>query len=135
MSVLKSFLGKLSKSLYFILKFIIMRMLNSGGVVMESVPGANFYVQIIPIVLLVVVFYFFLIRPQKKRDKAEKEMRSSIEVGDNICTIGGIVGKVMSMKDDTLIIETSAERNKMEIYRWAIRNKIVPNEANTSDKA
>ena len=92
---------------------------------MESVPSASTYLSFLPIILLVVVFYFLLIRPQKKRDKAEKEMRSSIQVGDRICTIGGIVGKVVSMKENTFVLETSADRSKIEFYLWAIRNKEV----------
>lgn len=79
--------------------------------------------SVLPLILLFVVFYFFLIRPQKKRDKAEKEMRDSIKVGDEISTIGGFIGKVVSIKDDTLVIESSADRTKLKLYRWAIRSK------------
>lgn len=79
-----------------------------------------------PIVLLFVVFYFFLIRPQKKRDKAEKEMRQSIQVGDEISTIGGFIGKVVSIKDETLVIESSADRTKLKLYRWAVRARKLP---------
>lgn len=92
-----------------------------------QMPQAGDYGQILaqflPIVLLVVVFYFLLIRPQKKRDKAEKEMRNSISVGDEISTIGGIIGRVVSIKDDTFVIETSGDRSKLKLYRWAIRGK------------
>ena len=87
----------------------------------------NNYSQILgtflPIILMVVIFYFFLIRPQRKRDKAERDMRNSIQVGDEISTIGGFIGKVVSMKDETLVIETSADRTKLKLYRWAIRGK------------
>ena len=83
-------------------------------VLLTTMPSASQYGQILgsvlPIVLLFVVFYFFLIRPQKKRDKAEKEMRESIQVGDEISTIGGFIGKVVSIKDETLVIESSADR-------------------------
>ena len=87
----------------------------------------NNYSQILgtflPIILMVVIFYFFLIRPQRKRDKAERDMRNSIQVGDEISTIGGFIGKVVSLKEDTLVIETSADRTKLKLYRWAIRGK------------
>lgn len=87
----------------------------------------NNYTQILgsflPIVLMILIFYFLLIRPQRKRDKAERDMRNSIQVGDEISTIGGFIGKVVSLKDDTLVIETSADRTKLKIYRWAIRGK------------
>ena len=87
----------------------------------------NNYSQILgtflPIILMVVIFYFFLIRPQRKRDKAERDMRNSIQVGDEISTIGGFIGKVVSLKEDTLVIESSADRTKLKLYRWAIRGK------------
>ena len=90
----------------------------------------NNYSQILgtflPIILMVVIFYFFLIRPQRKRDKAERDMRNSIEVGDEISTIGGFIGRVVSIKDDVLVIESSNDRTKPKIYRWAIRGKEAP---------
>ncbi len=66
------------------------------------------------------IMYFVMIRPQKKKQNAEKEMRESLQVGDEITTIGGIVGRVVTIKDDSLIIETGADRNKIKITRWAI---------------
>ena len=73
----------------------------------------NNYGQIIgtflPIILMILIFYFLLIRPQKKRDKAERDMRNSIQVGDEISTIGGFIGKVVSIKDETIVIETTAD--------------------------
>ena len=93
-------------------------------------PGAGDYLTMIanfaPIVILIVLFYFLLIRPQSKRDKAEREMRNSIEVGDEISTIGGFIGRVVNIKDDVLIIESSNDRTKLKIYRWAIRGKEAP---------
>ena len=82
--------------------------------------------QFLPLVVLIVVFYFVLIRPQRKRDKQEREMRNSISVGDEISTIGGFIGRVVSIKDDTLVIESSSDRTKLKIYRWAIRGKEAP---------
>ena len=76
--------------------------------------------------LIVVVFYFFILRPQQKREKAAQKMRSSVEVGDDIITIGGIVGTVVSIKEDTLVIETSGDRNKMRIARWAVQQNTTP---------
>ncbi|MDO5142018.1 MAG: preprotein translocase subunit YajC [Eubacteriales bacterium] len=86
-------------------------------------PGAEFYMQFLPLIVLIVLFYFMLIRPQRKRDKAEREMRNSIAVGDEISTIGGFIGRVVSVKDDVLVIESSNDRTKLKIYRWAIRGK------------
>ena len=82
--------------------------------------------QFAPLVVLIILFYFLMIRPQRKRDKAEREMRNSIEVGDEISTIGGFIGRVVNIKDDVLIIESSNDRTKLKIYRWAIRGKEAP---------
>ena len=70
--------------------------------------------------LIIAVFYFILIRPQSKQKKMEEEMSNTIEVGDTIVTIGGIVGRVVSVKDDDIVIETGADRNKLKIKKWAI---------------
>lgn len=75
---------------------------------------------IIMMVGLVALMYFMMIRPQKKRQKEEQEMRSSLEIGDEIITIGGIVGKVVTIREEDIIIETGADRNKMRIQRWAV---------------
>ena len=82
--------------------------------------------QFAPFVVLIVLFYFLIIRPQRKRDKAERDMRNSIDVGDEVSTIGGFIGRVVSIKDDVLVIETSSDRTKLKIYRWAIRGKEAP---------
>ena len=76
--------------------------------------------QFLPLVLLVVLMYFLLIRPQKKREKQTTIMRNSIKVGDEVTTIGGIRGKIVKTKDDTLVIEVGADKIKFEIMRWAI---------------
>jgi preprotein translocase subunit YajC len=78
------------------------------------------YSSIIMLVLLLVVFYFMLIRPENKRKKAAQEMRNSLKKGDKLTTIGGIVGTIVQVKDDTLIIETSEDRVRMEITKWAV---------------
>ena len=67
------------------------------------------------------VMYFVMIRPQKKKQKEEQEMRDAIQIGDDITTIGGIMGRVVTVKEDSLIIETGADRTKMKITRWAIQ--------------
>lgn len=72
------------------------------------------------LVLVVVFFYFFLIRPQKKQEKEANNMRNSLTVGDEITTIGGIIGKVVSIKDETCVIETAHERTKIRILKSAI---------------
>lgn len=79
-------------------------------------------VQIVPFILLIVVFYFVLIRPQKKKEKKTQQMRNSVQVGDEIVTVGGIVGIVVSIKEDTVVVETGSDRSKIRIKRWAIQS-------------
>lgn len=71
---------------------------------------------------LILVFYFILIRPQKKKDKQAQQMRNSVQVGDEIVTVGGIVGIVVSIKEDTIVLETGSDRSKVRIKRWAIQS-------------
>lgn len=89
--------------------------------------GSN-YGMIFMIVAMVGVMYFVMIRPQKKKQKEEQSMRDNISVGDEVTTIGGIMGRVVTVKDDSLIIETGADRNKMRIARWAIQTNNTANE-------
>ncbi len=84
--------------------------------------------MIIMLVAMFALMYFFMIRPQKKRQKEEQAMRDSVEVGDEITTIGGICGKVVTTKEDSLIIETGADRNRMMIKRWAVQMNNTANE-------
>ncbi len=75
---------------------------------------------LIPLILIIAVFYFFLIRPQNKKKKKENEMRSNVKVGDLITTIGGIVGTVCAVKEDTLVLEIGADRVRIEFMKWAV---------------
>ncbi|MBQ2940075.1 MAG: preprotein translocase subunit YajC, partial [Clostridia bacterium] len=79
-------------------------------------------IQFLPIVLIIVLMYFVMIRPQKKQQQQEKAMRDSLRVGDDITTIGGIIGRVVNVKEDTLIIETGADRSKLTIKKWAVQS-------------
>ena len=74
------------------------------------------------IVLLVVVFYFFMIRPQRKQEKRDAEMRNALMVGDEVTTIGGIIGKVVSIKEETFVLETTKDRTKIRFLKGAIRS-------------
>ena len=84
---------------------------------------------LIPMILMFAVLYFFMIRPQKTREKESQKMRSSLEVGDEIITIGGIVGIVSSMREDTLVIETGSDRSKIRIARWAVQQNLTAKDA------
>ncbi|MBE6534566.1 MAG: preprotein translocase subunit YajC [Ruminococcaceae bacterium] len=74
------------------------------------------------IVVMFVALYFFMIRPQKKQEKQQNDMRNNLQVGDEITTIGGIIGKIVSIKEETVTIETSHDRTKIRILRSAVRN-------------
>ena len=76
--------------------------------------------SIVPFALVIVLMYFMIIRPQKKKDKKMEELRSSIEIGDTVTTIGGIVGLVVAIKEDTIVLETGTDRSKIRFKRWAI---------------
>ena len=84
--------------------------------------------MILLMVAMFAIMYFVMIRPQKKQQKKEQEMRDSLQVGDEITTIGGIMGRVVTVKEDSLIIETGADRNKMRIARWAVQTNNTANE-------
>lgn len=79
-------------------------------------------VQFVPMILIFVVFYFLLIRPQRKKDKEAKAMLDNLKVGDRICTIGGIYGTIVKIKDDVLTVEVGEQKTQLVFARWAIRN-------------
>ena len=77
--------------------------------------------SILIIVVMFVVLYFFMIRPQKKQEREVNNMRNNLQVGDEITTIGGIIGKIVSIKEETLMIETGHDRTKIRILKSAVR--------------
>lgn len=79
--------------------------------------------MILPLVLLIGIFYFMLIRPENKKKKEMAKMRSELGVGDVITTIGGIVGTICAVKEDNIVIETGADRVRVEFKKWAISSK------------
>ena len=98
---------------------------ETTGEAVEMSAGATiiyYAVQFLPMILIFVIFYFMLIRPQRKKDKAVKDMLSSLKVGDRICTIGGIYGTIVRIKDEVLTIEVGEQKTQMMIARWAVRN-------------
>lgn len=79
-------------------------------------------VQLLPMILIFVVFWFFLIRPQRKKDKEAQQMLNNLKVGDRVCTIGGIYGTIARIKDDVLTIEVGEAKTQLKVARWAIKN-------------
>ena len=91
---------------------------------LETASGSgSMWSSIIMMALIIVVFWFFIIRPQRKKDKETAKMRSELQVGDEIVTIGGIIGIIVSMKEDSLVIETGSDRSKVRLARWAISGR------------
>ena len=78
--------------------------------------------SILIIVVMFVALYFFMIRPQKKQEREVNNMRNNLQVGDEITTIGGIIGKIVSIKEETVMIETGHDRTKIRILKTAVRN-------------
>lgn len=76
--------------------------------------------SLVLMVLLIALIYFMMIRPQRKKDKADREMRESLKVGDEVITIGGIIGKVEKINEKTVVISTTAAKNKIEFLKTAI---------------
>lgn len=97
--------------------------------------GSNPTTMILLMVGMFAVMYFVMIRPQKKRQKEEQEMRNAVEIGDEITTIGGICGRVVTVKENHLIIETGADRNRMQITRWAIQSNDTANARLAAERA
>ncbi|MBQ7333257.1 MAG: preprotein translocase subunit YajC [Clostridia bacterium] len=87
-----------------------------------SSNNSGSWVSIVMIVLLFVMLYFFMIRPQKKQQKRDEEMRGALQVGDEVTTIGGIIGKVISIKGETFVLETTKDKTKIRFLKGAIRS-------------
>ena len=91
---------------------------------LETASGSgSMWSSIIMMALIILVFWFFIIRPQRKKDKETAKMRSELQIGDEIVTIGGIIGIIVSLKEDSLVIETGSDRSKIRVTRWAISGK------------
>ena len=78
-------------------------------------------ISLLPMVLIFVIFYFMLIRPQRKKEKKVQEMLNALKVGDRVSTIGGIYGTITNIKDDTLELSVGKDNVKLIFARWAIR--------------
>ena len=97
----------------------VVKHLSAGGAD-AGAAAASTSSFLIMIVIMVVVMYFMIWRPESKRKKQAEAMRSSLKKGDQITTIGGIIGKIVQVQDETIIIETSEDRVRMELTKWAV---------------
>lgn len=109
-------------------EFLTFAMVGATGA--EGAEGAQggSMPMILMMVALFAAMYFFTIRPQKKQQKMEQEIRENTQIGDEITTIGGICGKVVSVKDDTIVIETGSDRVKIKFKKYAIQTNHTANE-------
>lgn len=92
-----------------------------GGTTPQQAGPAGTIMMVVWIVVMVALMYFMIIRPQRKKTKEEKQMRENLQVGDEIVTIGGIYGRVISLKEDTMVIESKSDHSKMTVARWALQ--------------
>ena len=86
----------------------------------DPAQGSSMGATVIMLIVMVAIFYFLMIRPENKRKKEAEQMRSALKEGDVISTIGGIVGTVVDVKEDKFVIETSADRVRIELMKWAL---------------
>ena len=96
---------------------------------LTETAAAGMSSSIIMMVAMLVIFYFMLIRPENKRKKEAEQMRSTVKKGDKIVTIGGIVGTVVDVKENRIVIETSADQVRLELEKWAISTNETAAEA------
>ena len=89
-------------------------------------PQGGIVELLLPMVVLFVVMYFMIIRPQKKREKLTRDMLAGLIVGDKIVTIGGIQGKIVSIKDDSIVIATGTEAANIKVFKRAVKEVLKP---------
>ena len=100
-------------------------LLGGSGASADGTAAKGF--PIIFLVLMMAAMYFLTVRPQKKKQKEEQALRENLQIGDEITTIGGIVGKIVTIKEDSVIIETGADRVRMRVMRWAVQTNNTAN--------
>ena len=84
------------------------------------------FISVLPLLILIVAMYFLMIRPQRKKDQEIKNMRNNLQVGDEIVTIGGIVGKIVKVKGENIVLQVGADKVKLEMTRWAVSSVTTP---------
>ncbi len=100
---------------------MIFNVLNTALAATQDGSKQNMLMPLLLIGGMFVLMYFTSIRPQKKRQKEEQQLRENLQIGDEITTIGGIMGRIVTIKEESVIIETGADRVKMRIMRWAVQ--------------
>ncbi len=100
-----------------------------------AVSPVSSFTMLIPTILIIVAFWFILIRPQRKKEKADAEMRKNVQIGDMIVSAGGIVGIVIKLEEQSVVIETSSDRSSLRLRRWAISENLTVKEENDAKAA
>ena len=101
--------------------FLNLAVPEASAAAAETAGTGSMLITFLPFVLIFVLMYFFMIRPQKKKEKEANEMRNSLQIGDTVTTIGGITGIVSSLHEDEFVMETTTDRTKLCFKRWAIQ--------------
>lgn len=91
--------------------------------------------MLIPLILMFVAFWFLLVRPQRKKEKQDAEMRKNVQIGDRIVTAGGIVGIVVKLEEDCVVVETTSDKVRIRFRRWAISENLSAKEENAAKAA
>ena len=87
--------------------------------------GSSIIVMVGWVAIMLGAMYFLMIRPQRKKQKEEKQMRENLQVGDEVLTIGGIYGRVISLKEDSMVIESKSDHSKLTVARWALQQNLT----------
>ncbi|MEG2051120.1 MAG: preprotein translocase subunit YajC [Oscillospiraceae bacterium] len=106
----------------------LLLMPSTGGAEGSAAGGSSSWLSILMLVAMFGILYFLMIRPQKKQEKADAAMRESIQIGDEVITVGGIMGRVVTLKEDSIVIETGADKTKIRITRTSIYTNVTSNE-------
>ena len=107
------------------MNFEMLNLIEKKATTNANAGGGGFIMIILIYAVLFGAIYLIFIRPNRKKQKAEQKMRENLQIGDEIVTIGGIYGRVISLKEDTIVIESKADRSKMTIARWALQQNLT----------
>ena len=106
------------------MNYEMLNLLEKNANASASSSGGGLIMIILIYAVIFGAMYFIFIRPKRKQQKAEQKMRENLQVGDEILTIGGIYGRVISLKEDAIVIESKADRSKLTIARWALQQTL-----------
>ena len=109
--------------------------MSTGAAGTTEGSGKSSVTMIIVMVVMMGAMYFLTIRPQKKKQQEEQKLRDAVQIGDEITTIGGINGRVVTVKEDSIVLETGADRTKIKVMRWGIQTNNTANDRASEEKA